>query len=187
MGVAAASTHPSLASLRIPLALNRSLLTPAPPATDAPTPAPTPGPEIRPTRIGLPTLGVDAPIVAVGIDEDGAMGTPGTADEVAWWDGMPVGAGNALFAGHKDWNHRQGSFFRIADLKPGDAIRLDGEGGSLEFHVEWVRQLGGDEEAVQDILGDAGKPVVTLITCGGEFDRRIRHYKDRVVVRAVLA
>jgi LPXTG-site transpeptidase (sortase) family protein len=158
----------------------------APVATPVPTPSPSPVPVFRPVRLELPTLKVTAPIVSVGTDADGAMGTPKTAHEVAWWDGIMPGEGNALFAGHKDWNRRPGSFFRIGELKPGDPVVVQGDAVSLAFRVEWVKQVGGDSDGAE-ILGDAGHPVITLITCGGQFDRRIRHYKDRVVVRAVLA
>src|SRR3990170_694782 len=135
-----------------------ALLPPPPPAVVAgPAPAPTPlvqlaptpvpVPAFRPLRIEIPALRVSAPVVPVGIDATGAMGTPRTAHEVAWWDGMAVGAGNALLAGHKDWNRRPGSFFRLSELRPGDAVVVLGEGGRLEFRVAWVRQVPGDAEA----------------------------------------
>lgn len=172
----------------LPVSLRAGSPPPVPTATPAPAlaPTPTPVPRFRPLRIELPTLQVAAPIIAVGIDADGAMGTPKTAHEVAWWDGVMAGEGNALLAGHRDWRRRPGSFYRLSELRPGDLIRVVGEGGELTFVVEWVRQMPGDAEAAH-ILGDQGAPVVTLITCGGEFDRRVRHYKDRVVVRGVLA
>src|SRR5687767_8786482 len=69
---------------------------PIPIATPAPTPAPTPMPSVRPERIEIPALGIDAPIVPVGTESDGAMGTPKSAHEVAWWNGLLVGEGNAL-------------------------------------------------------------------------------------------
>lgn len=154
--------------------------------TAPPTPSPTPVPVFTPEGLAMPTLGVDAPIIAVGIEEDGSMGTPGNEVDVGWWDGRAVGQGNALFDGHRDWNGRIGSFGRLSELKPGDPIVLRGEGRELTFHVEWVRQVEADAEAA-DILGDTDRPAITLITCGGRFDRSIRHYTERVVARALLA
>ncbi len=147
---------------------------------------PAPVPEVVPQQIDLPSLGVKAPVVPVGVGPDGAMGTPDNARDIAWWDGVAAGAGNALFAGHKDYNRRQGSFFRLVDLKPGDPIVVSGPQGVLTFVVAWVQQVDADTPA-QSILGDQGEPVVTLITCGGAFDRRIRHYQDRIIVRGVLS
>lgn len=35
-------------------------------------------------------------------------------------------------------------------------------------------------------MGPTSAVSVTLITCGGEFDRRVRHYTKRWIARAVL-
>lgn len=165
----------------------RPRLTAAPLAVATPVPPPvaTPLLTIVPDRIQLPSLKVEAPVIPVGIESDGAMGTPSNARDVAWWDGLEVGAGNALLAGHKDYNRVQGSFFQLQALKPGDPIVIHGQAGTLTFVVEWVRQMDADSDATE-ILGPQPQPTLTLITCGGKFDRSIRHYQDRVVARAVL-
>jgi LPXTG-site transpeptidase (sortase) family protein len=185
--VVLASAAAVAASVLVPGPREAAVVAAAPqsPVVALATPAPTPVPVFRPERILLPVLGVEAPIVPVGVEADGAMGTPKSAHEVAWWDGMPAGAGNALLAGHKDWNRKQGSFFRLSELKAGDAITVAGEGRELTFYVLWVRQVPADAEA-EEFLGDAGEPVITLITCGGRFNRSIRHYEDRVIARASL-
>jgi LPXTG-site transpeptidase (sortase) family protein len=139
---------------------------------------------VVPRHLVIPKIGVSADVVPVGTDETGAMQTPATARDVAWWSGTRPGAGNALFAGHRDWKGRQGSFFRLTELAPGDEITVTDEEATLRFRVVWVRQINGEPPA--EMLGDAPSPVVTLITCGGAFDRSIRHYTDRVVARAVL-
>jgi len=156
----------------------------APVVAIAPTPAPVP--VFVPSRIVVPALQINAPIVPVGTEPDGSMGTPKTATDVAWWQGMPVGKGNALFAGHSDWNGSPGSFQALGDLKPGDNVIVTGQGRSLTFRVTWVQLLSGGIDATQ-ILGPQGAPVVTLITCGGVFDTSIRHHLSRYVVRGVLA
>jgi LPXTG-site transpeptidase (sortase) family protein len=149
-------------------------------------PTPTPVPVFIPSRIAIPALQVNAPIVPVGTESDGAMGTPKTATDVAWWQGMPAGRGNALFAGHSDWNGEPGTFQALGNLKPGDTVVVTGQGKSLTFRVTWVQLLSGGIDATS-ILGNQGAaPVVTLITCGGEFDTSIRHHLSRYVVRGVL-
>lgn len=159
----------------------------APVVTPAPTPPPTPTPVpvFRPEAVAIPKLGVEAPIIPVGTEADGAMGTPSNARDVAWWEGMEVGRGNALLAAHRDWNGAQGSFWGLKSLVPGDEVRVWGQGQELTFKVAWVEQVDADIPA-GDILGEQGAPVLTLITCGGVFDRRVRHYQDRVIARAVL-
>jgi LPXTG-site transpeptidase (sortase) family protein len=149
-----------------------------------PTPAPVPA--FIPSRILIPALRVDAPIVPVGTESDGAMGTPKTAADVAWWQGMPVGKGNALFAAHHDWNGDSGAFYSLGDLRPGAQVTVKGQGQSLTFIVTWVQLLKGNIDATGILGSQGGTPVVTLITCGGVFDTSIRHHLDRYVVRGVL-
>lgn len=160
----------------------------APSASPDVSPSPTPilVPVFNPTRIEVPSLGVNAPIIAVEVDEQGAMGTPATPYEVAWWDGISVGGGNAQLAGHRNWNGVQGAFAALETLKPGDVVNVYGERYQLGFRVQWVRQMARDADAAE-VLGPTTLPALTMITCGGQFDRRIRHYKDRIVVRAVIA
>jgi LPXTG-site transpeptidase (sortase) family protein len=149
-------------------------------------PTPTPVPVFVPSRIVIPALQVNAPIVPVGTESDGSMGTPKTATDVAWWAGVPAGRGNALFAGHSDWNGDPGTFQALGNLKPGDTIVVTGQDKTLTFKVTWVQLLSGGVDATS-LLGPQGSPVVTLITCGGVFDTSIRHHLSRYVVRAVLA
>jgi LPXTG-site transpeptidase (sortase) family protein len=153
---------------------------------EAIVPTPTPVPVFVPERVVIPALQVNAPTVPVGTEADGSMGTPSTAYQIAWWEGVKVGAGNALLAGHSDWNGAPGAFQQLGDLKPGDPVIVTGQGQSLTFRVTWVQLLSGGIDATQ-ILGPQGSPVVTLITCGGVFDTSIGHHLSRYVVRGVLA
>lgn len=150
------------------------------------TPKPTPVPVFVPARVVIPKLQVDSPTVPVGTQSDGAMGTPKSAHEIAWWKGTPAGGkGNVLLAGHRDWNGAVGSFAALGTLKPGDVIVVSGQGKSLTYRVEWVRFLDANIDATT-LLGSQGRPVATLITCAGAFDTSLRQSRNRYVVRAGL-
>jgi len=123
----------------------------------ASAPSAEPIPIFVPARILIPALAVSAPIVPVGTEADGSMGTPKDGYDVAWWQGVRVGAGNALFAGHHDWNGDAGSFYSLGDLKPGDQIIVEGDGAAVRFRVSWVKLLHGGIDAT-DILGPATGP-----------------------------
>lgn len=163
--------------------------TPAPVVEQAvATPAPTlaPPPVFVPEEVEIPRIEMTAPTVPVGTRQDGSMDTPKNAVDIAWWSGVKAGEGNTLLAAHRDWSGQLGSFYRLSELEVGDEIVVRGEGEQSTYVVEWSKQMDADVEA-SEILGPQGEPVVTLITCGGVFDRSIRHYTDRVVVRGVLA
>jgi hypothetical protein len=184
----------------VPLALSRvARLLAAPPDQDAP-PAPddaspegpTPADEwvpygAPPRSLAIPKLGVDARVVGVGQDPDGAMGSPSDPDEVAWYTlgpGMGV-PGNVVFAGHVDWGGRDRVFSGLRALAPGDVVLVvDQDKNGYQYLVESVWAVRADGAPVEEIFGQSVEPVITLITCGGAFNQATREYVDRVIVRA---
>jgi hypothetical protein len=160
-------------------------------ATDAPAPGAAVVPSVPvgvpPVKIAIPALGVEAMIEAVGDDPDGAMSAPSDPDEVAWYErgpGMGV-PGNVVFAGHINWAGRTRTFGLLERLDLGDVIQvIDAKGRGFEYAVEsshWVRAEGAP---VEDIFAQPSEPVITLITCGGEYVASRREYLDRLIVRA---
>jgi len=180
--------------------------TTAAPTTVAPTtPAPTRPPTTRPTpvvpeespalepqfadpfRLSIDRIGVEAPVVAVGVEPGtNAMQIPGL-DDVGWYryGSMPGDpTGTAVLVGHVDGNGRPGVFANLRDLAPGDTFTVvlpDGTGRS--FAVTGLQQF--DKQALpSDLFARGGPPRLALITCGGEFDAATGHYVDNVVVVA---
>lgn len=140
-----------------------------------------------PVGLSIPALGVNVPLRPVSREPGGAMGAPASAYE-AGWDAPgppPGGQGNALVAAHRDLNGNLGPFWRLAELRPGDGIvvRL-ADGRTVSYVVEWGRSYAAKGAPLDQIFGSSREAVLTLITCGGAFDRNSREYLDRVVVRA---
>ncbi|MEX0868184.1 MAG: class F sortase [Nitriliruptoraceae bacterium] len=52
------------------------------------------------------------------------------------------------------------------------------------FVVESSEQTSKDRLPVDTIWPTTDEALLTLITCGGEFDRNVRHYRDNIVVYA---
>jgi sortase family protein len=156
-------------------------MAPAPAAVTSTVPVPP-----LPTRIGIPRIGVDASIVAVGVE-------PGTnsveipdIDHVGWYrfGPSPGQTGSAVLVGHVDGSGRRGIFWRLGQLTPGDTFTVDYAGvGPREFRVTGREQVP-KTELPADLFSRAGPPRVALITCGGAFNRATRHYVDNVVIVA---
>ncbi|MAG37309.1 MAG: hypothetical protein CL878_13830 [Dehalococcoidia bacterium] len=141
-----------------------------------------------PLRLEVPKLGVDAPVVAVGLTDDGAMDIPRKAMDVAWYrlGPRPGSKGNAVLAGHLDWRGQLAVFARLKELVGGDTIVARGaDGQSKEYVVEWKEEWRTDDAPAHVVFGPTAGPALTLITCGGRFDQSSRQYENRVVVRAV--
>ena len=101
----------------------------------------------------------------------------------------PSGQGrtnNIVLAGHINWSGQDGSFKRIGELKKGHDIYAKMNGKSWRFKVTWNCTFPRDTEYADRIMGYTDKTSVTLISCGGEFNRAEGTHEKRIVVRAEL-
>ena len=120
----------------------------------AEVPIPTPGPE-QATRIQIPAIGVDAPVVQGDGPEQLKKGVGqniGSAD--------PGKAGNVVLSAHNDV---YGEIFRYLDkLKPGDEIILHTNQRAYTYVV--VNSQVVEPTDVQ-VMEQTAEPMVTLISC----------------------
>ncbi|MEU3659670.1 class F sortase [Streptomyces sp. NPDC032940] len=163
-----------------------------PPDTPLP-PAHAPLGDARPERLDVPELGISAPVLARGLDAEGAIEPPSfdQADAVGWYAAgvTPGEAGTALMVGHVDTETRPAVFYKISTLEPGRTIRVLREDDEIaEFTVDDVEVLDRDGFDARQAYGphDAGRAELRLITCGGTFDRATGGYTANVVVSAYL-
>lgn len=140
-----------------------------------------------PTRIQIPSIGVDANIEDIGI-VDGVMQTPENAWNVGWYGnlGSPGAAGNAVFAAHRDWwGIGPVVFYNLDQIAPGDQVVVDGPNGeSATYVITDVSSIDADADFT-GIISPHGGDEITLITCTGSFDGS--EYDDRLIVRGELA
>jgi hypothetical protein len=160
-------------------------ITPLPPAAPLPTVEERPAP----TSLAVEGLGVeDAPVVPVGVRDDGEMEIP-AVDQVGWYrfGARPGDEGAAVLAAHVAYDGVDGVFRRLADVSEGDAVRVRfADGTERAFAVTAVARYP-KSELPADVWRRAGAPELVLITCGGDFDPGARSYEDNVVVYAAPA
>jgi sortase (surface protein transpeptidase) len=156
-------------------------------------PAARPLREALPQRLDIPELGVQAPVVARGLDARGALDPPpfDQPGVVGWYaaGARPGAAGTALMVGHLDTETRPAVFHRISSLKPGGTIRVIRDDGRVaEFTVDDVRILTREHFDARQAYGprEPGRAELRLVTCGGTFDRASRSYTANVIVSAYL-
>jgi sortase (surface protein transpeptidase) len=140
-----------------------------------------------PASIDIPRIGTHAPIVPLGLEDDGAMAAPADPDTVGWWQDGPGlgGPGNMLLDGHVDWAGRLRVFGLLRQLQPGDLIQVtDTDGVSKSYSVVWTRLYDAETAPLDEIFPTTFDEQLTLITCGGDFDPAVRMYVSRWVVRA---
>jgi len=159
--------------------------TPAPPPT---TTVPAPLPMTDPTRVRVPSIGLDAPVVPVGLRSDGQMEVPAASD-VGWYrlGPAPGDTGSAVLAAHVDYGGQRGAFFDLRSVPVGAEVFVDGDGTTRRFVVSLREQLPKDAVALERYFTAEGPERLTLITCGGAFDRGAGHYVDNIILTADLA
>ena len=162
-------------------------------ADDTATATATARPERRtaraslPVRIQIPSIGVDAPLIGLGLDAHRALEVPKRFDVAGWWTGgsRPGERGPAVIAGHVDSTTGPAVFYELGKLGRGAAVivrRRDGT--SVRFTVQGSQHYPKDHFPTARVYGPTRRPALRLITCSGQFDYSTRHYLDNTVVYA---
>ncbi|MCC2322344.1 class F sortase [Cellulomonas xiejunii] len=148
-----------------------------------------PAPAPAPVRLVIPDLGLDMPIDAVGVEEDGTMEIPQDADRAGWYRYGPAPAspeGATVVAAHVDsWTTGIGPFSRLRDVPAGARVEVTTSDGVVHAYVvRDVTQVPKSDAPVEQWFDRTGAPRIVLVTCGGAFDREVGHYADNVAVTA---
>lgn len=149
--------------------------------------APLPGP---PSRLQLPTLGIDSPVIPIGVTGSGELEIPEDVDDIGWYRYGPVpgeSAGSAVLSGHVDSaSQGAGPFARLGELAEGDIVTVvDDTGASHDFTVLSREEWSKSEVPLDRIFDRGGSSRLVLITCGGDFDADAGHYEDNIAITAV--
>ncbi|GIJ49142.1 class F sortase [Virgisporangium aliadipatigenens] len=159
-----------------------------PGGTAAPVSTPEAAAAGPPKRLRIPALGMDVPLGTVGLDQAGAIAAPKDYAQAAWYDGgtAPGDPGPAVIVGHVDSTNGPAVFFDLPRLRTGDTIDVERDSGTVRFTVVAVRQYPKDDFPTAEVHAATPGPELRLITCGGDFNRRERHYTDNIVVYAIV-
>jgi sortase (surface protein transpeptidase) len=114
---------------------------------------------------------------------------PPSVDQVGWYrfgPGISATAGSVVIAGHVDAAEQgAGAFFKLRDLKPGDPVEVTRPDGTVVRFTVAAREIYEKKAIPLDkYFARDGALRLTLITCGGPFDKATGHYRDNVVITA---
>jgi hypothetical protein len=143
----------------------------------------------RPIGLTIASIGVRARVVPVGVVEDStSVEVPADVHTIGWYRFGPTpGAnGSAVLIGHVDSRLQgPGTFFRLRDLGPGDVVTVSFADGSRSSYEVVARRSYPKRSLPGSLFRRDGRPILSLVTCGGAFDQTTRSYADNVVVFAV--
>ncbi len=139
-----------------------------------------------PTRLTIPSIGVDGAITPVGVDATNTMETPTDPYGVAWYKygARPGARGSAVLAGHVDYaGIGPVIFWDLRFLVPGAELFVtDDAGRRWHFIVTANENYRLDQFPGDRVFNDNGGTSLNLITCSGDFDPPTRSYNQRTVV-----
>ncbi|WP_113703406.1 class F sortase [Nonomuraea lactucae] len=175
---------------------SRQAAPPAPPASAA-TPLTRPKATARalkparPVLLEIPGIGVRTTLMTLAKNPDGTLEVPplSRVHEAGWYrlGPSPGSTGPAVIAGHVDSRDGPGVFYRLGDLRPGDTVKITRKDGTrATFEVDSLESVPKDRFPTRKVYGMTKYPGLRLITCGGNFDSRRRHYLDNIIVYAHL-
>ncbi|WEO97570.1 class F sortase [Streptomyces sp. FXJ1.172] len=151
----------------------------------APALAPSP-----PTRIRIPAIRVNAPLMGLSLTRSGSLDVPPAQNKnlAGWYEAgtMPGETGTAIVAGHVDNTEGPAVFYDLGALKRGARIEVDRRDGTVAvFTVDAVEVYAARDFPDQKVYGAAPRPELRVITCGGGYSRATG-YQGNVVVFAHL-
>lgn len=143
-----------------------------------------------PVRLRIPAIGVDTPVIRLGLAPDGTVQVPPVTahDRAGWYRHSPTPGqvGPSVILGHVTVGaYGDGVFRHLARLRRGDRIEARLENGTAAvFAVGTVRTVAKADFPADDVYGNVDRPELRLITCGGP--RSGDGYLDNVIIFAAL-
>ncbi len=210
VALALSNDSPATALAPTPSPTLRPLPSPSP--RPSPSATPEPSPTVPPTvpgadpsdRIVIEKANVNAPITLKAVPPaGGALPSPIGPDDVVFYDfagfdglgGYPGSGGTIVLSGHVDYGGgycHNGTepppctavFWDLNKLQEGDIIELHLTNGVHRYRVTGSDNIGATEQDKWDSVWTASTGVerITLITCGGDFNRETHEYDKRHVV-----
>ncbi|MGW1216696.1 class F sortase [Streptomyces sp. NPDC002499] len=143
-----------------------------------------------PDRVRIPSIRVDAPVMAVGLDSDGWVGAPPPEDPnlAGWFTGAvsPGEKGTAVVVGHVDNKQGPAVFYGLGALKKGNRVEVARKDGKTAvFEIYGIEVFAKNDFPGDRVYGSKGTPELRVITCGGGFSKQ-HGYDGNVVVFARL-
>ncbi|MCZ4125094.1 class F sortase [Streptomyces sp. H39-S7] len=152
------------------------------PATTAPA---APG---GPTRVAIPSLGVDSALLRLGLNTDQTVQVPPPDQGMTagWYvnSAVPGARGASVVIGHNSTRYGKAVFHDLAKIKKGADIAISGAGGkTTHFTVTTTETVSKKSFPTQKVYAPTATPTLRLITCDGSIDAQ-GHPEDNLIVYA---
>jgi hypothetical protein len=142
-----------------------------------------------PVRVVIPSIGVSAPLIPLGLNRDGTLEVPESFSQAGWFRSGPEPGerGAAVIAGHIASKSGPGVFLRLSSLRRGAVVVVVLKNRArLHFVVTGQKQVAKARFPAKLVYRKTPYPALRLITCGGRFNAATGHHVDNTIVFASL-
>jgi sortase (surface protein transpeptidase) len=125
----------------------------------------------------------------LGRARDRTVEVPSRWEVAGWYAGgtRPGDPGSAVILGHVDSKSGPAVFYRLGELRRGDAVTIRrADGSSVRFVVQRTEQYPKRRFPTDDVYYPTLTPALRLVTCGGQFNYATGHYRSNVIVFATI-
>jgi len=148
-------------------------------------------PADQPRYIYIPSIGVQARVMNVGVTSKGNIDTPKNLNDTAWYDGSakPNQPGEVFIDGHTSFNTSLAAAFNaLPKLQKGAEITIEtGDGTKVNYQVVASETVAASSVNMDKALNtpNGATKGLTLMTCAGTFNYRTQEASERYIVYAV--
>lgn len=124
--------------------------------------------------MSIPAIGVRSELLRLGVDADGSAEVPADHGRAGWFGpgGRPGATGPTVLLGHVDPTSGPAVFFRLRDLRRGDAVDVTTADGTVaRYRVDRSEAVAEDRLPTFAVFGATAEDVLRLVTCTGAVDR----------------
>jgi sortase (surface protein transpeptidase) len=144
----------------------------------------------KPKYITIPSLGVYARVIEVGVTKDNSVGTPSNTSDTAWFNqsAKPGQNGAAFIDGHVLGPIHGGVFAGLKNIQSGAQITITmGDNTTYSYTVKKTAIVSKDAIDMNSLLKsvDSTKQGLNLMTCTGTYISSQATYNNRFIVYAV--
>lgn len=139
----------------------------------------------NPSRLSIPSLGIEAPFEALGLNVNRTLQVPLNSKNVGWYvnGAKPGEAGASVIVGHLDSGKGSAIFGNLSKIEPGEEIVIyRADGSKVVYQVDWVSKFSQTSFPTQAVYGAVDFPAIRLITCSGVYNKKTGRYSENLIV-----
>ena len=142
-----------------------------------------------PIHISIPSLYISTSVTQLGLQPNGQVAVPANASTVGWYKFGPTPGqlGAAVILGHVDSLKTPGAFLELRNIKKGARIDVRlANGVTTHFRVQKVILYPTVSFPSREVYTSSSSQELNLVTCGGLFNFKTRHYESSLVVYSLF-